>query len=563
MTNLFGSTGKDAPASWTPARMVATDRPSRLSRVVNTVSGFPVRQTARRRDAAACGLRRFDHSWHNGKVSNFAALKQRTEELTDLKSTLSVLTWDQETQMPESGTAFRARQLATLSQIYHRKLTDPEIGKLIADLEQQPLDLWQASSIRELKRDHEKALRLPESLVRELAQTRVLAYEEWVRARKNNDFAAFAPWLERMIRLKKEEARCYSSSGNPYEALLDEYEPGMQLQQLDATFANLRPRLSELLFKIQNSPRASNVPSLQGEYPEPIQQQLGREVLTAMGFDWRAGRLDTSPHPFCTGLNPRDVRITTRYSTKDFTSSFFGAVHEGGHALYEQGLNVDYFGLPACDSISLGIHESQSRLWENQVARSREFWVFWFPRLQKAFPHSLHGFSLDDLVRALNRVEASLIRVEADEVTYGLHIVMRYELEKKLITEDLAVQDLPEMWKDRMEEYLGIRPPTDSDGVLQDTHWSQGLIGYFPTYLLGNLYASQFFQQARQEISELPDRIARGELLPLGQWLREKIHRPGKTLSAAELVSRVTGAPLNPDHFLDYLYAKYAGLYEL
>ena len=282
-----------------------------------------------------------------------------------------------------------------------------------------------------------------------------------------------------------------------------------------------------------------------------------------MGFKWETGRLDRSPHPFCVGLSPLDVRITTRYSEREFSSSFFGIIHEGGHALYEQGLNTKYYDSPACDAISLGIHESQSRLWENQIARSKPFWKYWLPNLRQIFPGQLDQLSLDDFVAAINCVKASLVRVESDEVSYGLHIILRYELERSLIEGDLQVSDLESAWNEKMNLYLGVVPPTPADGVLQDTHWSQGLIGYFPTYLLGNLYASQIFSKVQEAMPDLENDLRNGQLVPLREWLKEKIHQHGKTLTADELILDISGEPLSTHHFIDYLQDKFSQIYRL
>jgi carboxypeptidase Taq len=312
-----------------------------------------------------------------------------------------------------------------------------------------------------------------------------------------------------------------------------------------------------------DSPSRPGRNPLAGDYPVQAQREFGRKVLTAMGFDWEAGRLDRSPHPFCVGISPRDVRITTRYSSRDFASSFFGIVHEGGHALYEQGLHPDSYGMPVCEAVSLGMHESQSRLWENQVARSRPFWEFWYPELRSCFPGQLNHLPLEKFLPAVNRVEFTFIRTEADEVTYGLHVILRYELEKALIQGDLEAAQAEQEWNQRMQEYLGIIPGNAADGVLQDTHWSHGLFGYFPTYLLGNLYGAQIFDQARKAISDLEERIRQGELTTLREWLRSEVHVHGKTFPARELLRRVTGTELGTEQFLNYLREKFSRLYQL
>ncbi|MFB3903162.1 MAG: carboxypeptidase M32 [Acidobacteriota bacterium] len=493
----------------------------------------------------------------------YGEFKRRSSEITHLRSILQSLSWDQETMMPEMGAGHRALQVSTLAVIQHQRLTDPAYGDLIARLEAAPgtLDQWGKASVREARRQYDKATRLPESLVKELAETAALAYEAWVKARSESDFPAFAPWLDKMVKLKRAEAQCLQIPGAPlYEALLDDYEPGAKVSQLDALFTEIRPELTSLLDRITSASRQPR-PLPTGPFPVQGQETLGREILTSMGFNWKAGRVDTSPHPFCSGFSPLDVRITTRYSTSEIGKALFGMMHECGHALYEQGLNPDAYGLPACDAVSLGIHESQSRLWENQVGRSRGFWEHWFPRLRRTFPPHFDNFSLDDFVFAINKVIASPVRVEADEVTYGLHVILRYELEKALIAGELEPSGLDEVWNERMQEYLRYRPANAAEGVLQDTHWSQGLLGYFPTYLLGNLYAAQLFEQARRSIPELETMISTGELLPLREWLRTNVHARGKALTADELIQEVTGRKLSAEFFLNYLKTKFGELY--
>jgi len=487
--------------------------------------------------------------------------KSRSKELAQLRAIGSLLAWDQEVIMPPFGAKFRAQQRSTLAGLAHKRLVDPTLNELMEGLETKNLEEIDRASLKELRRQYDKAGRVPEALVRELAEVSAIAYENWVRARRDSDFSIFEPWLSKIVDLKREEARCIAISDSPYETLMDEFEPSASESELEDLFGKVRIRLIELLQRIAASTVQPS--SIQGVYPVEQQEAFGRGILTSMGFDWKAGRLDTSPHPFCVGLTPDDVRITTRHSEEDFTSALFGMIHEGGHGLYEQGLDEATYGLPVCDATSLGMHESQSRLWENQIGRSRLFWNHWYPHLKEAFPGQLDHLSLDDFVLAINRVRPSLIRVEADEVTYGLHIIMRFEIERKLLAGEIECKDLPEFWDSKMVEYLGVRPSNAAEGVLQDTHWSQGLIGYFPTYLLGNLYAAQLLRAAYREIPDLERRIGRGDLLELREWLREKIHRPGRTLSAGDLIRRTTGEGLKADYFLDYLDEKYAELYIL
>ena len=390
-----------------------------------------------------------------------------------------------------------------------------------------------------------------------------MGHEAWIEAREKSDFALFLPWLEKIVALKKEVAERVGYEGAMYNALLDEYEPYARAEEIAPVFAQLKEQLVPLVEQITATGRYPARGVLDQEYPIEQQELLGQQVLADMGFDLEAGRLDLAVHPFCAGTSRDDVRLTTRYSADWLPGSLFGTIHEAGHGLYEQGLPADAIGTPAGASVSLGIHESQSRLWENMVGRSKAFWMHYLPKLRALFPQQLSAVDLDAFYAAVNQVEPSLIRVEADEVTYNLHILLRFELECDLIEGRVAVAELPEVWNERMEQYLGIRPPDDARGVLQDTHWSCGLLGYFPTYTLGNLYAAQFFHQAHQDLPDLEAQIAQGELGPLKTWLNEKIHARGARATASELVEEVTGAKLSADYFIDYLWEKFGALYGL
>ena len=465
--------------------------------------------------------------------------------------------------MPAGGGSSRAGQLATLASLHHERLISDRYGDLIDEAGNSSENPWEQADVREARRLHEKARKLPSELVSELARTTSLAHDAWVAARRDSDFPAFAPWLTRILELKRREAECLDTGETPYDALLDNYEEGATQAHLQQVFARVRPRLTGLLERILQSGKQPRSDLLKGDYPVKKQEAFGRQILTAMGFDWNSGRLDRSPHPFCTGLTPSDVRITTRYREEDFTVAIFGIIHEGGHALYEQGLDTERYGLPATTTISLGIHESQSRLWENHVGRSPSFWGHWYPVLQNAFPGQLDRLSLGQFLRGINRVDAGLIRVEADEVSYGLHVILRFELERELLAGNLEVAELDERWNQLMEEFLGVRPPDAASGVLQDVHWSSGLFGYFPTYLIGTIYATQFYQQAVQEVPDLEASIGRGDLSDLRKWLRNRIHRQGKLYQAEELVKRVAGEPMNDGQFSDYLTQKYLNLYDI
>ena len=488
---------------------------------------------------------------------------ERLHELADLSHVQGLMSWDQETYMPPRGAAMRARALGTLAGLYHERLTAPELVALVADLKDAELTGDAAVNVREIDRQQSRSLKLPKELVVELSQTESLGHEAWVEARKKSDFALFQPWLEKIVALKREVAERVGYEGAMYNALLDEYEPYARAEEIAPVFAQLKAQLVPLVEQIAATGQYPARGVLDQEYPIEQQELLGRQVLADMGFDMQAGRLDLAVHPFCSGTSRDDVRLTTRYSADWLPGALFGTIHEAGHGLYEQGLPADASGTPAGASISLGIHESQSRLWENMVGRSKAFWTHYLPKLRALFPQQLSAVDLDAFYAAVNQVEPSLIRVEADEVTYNLHILLRFELECDLIEERVAVAELPAVWNERMEQYLGIRPPDDALGVLQDTHWSCGLLGYFPTYALGNLYAAQFFHQAHQDLPDLEAQIAQGVLEPLKTWLNEKIHTRGSRATASELVEEVTGAKLSADYFIAYLQEKFGALYGL
>jgi carboxypeptidase Taq len=501
------------------------------------------------------------------------SLQQHLRPIAHLNSAASLLAWDQETYMPSGGGEARAEQVATLQGIAHERLTSPETeallrpwvqletGTLVPDGEDG--DLAGRALLREIWRDYTKAKQLPNAFVRRLSRTCALAQQVWAVAKPQNDFALFLPHLEEIIALKKEEAGYRGAVANRYDALLDTYEPGTTTQKLTTLFDELKAQLIPFLNKTLGSSTRPDDQILQRGYDRNRQLQLGRTVLTAMGYDFSRGRLDLSAHPFTTSFHPTDVRVTTRVSEQNFSGSLFSCIHEGGHGLYDQGLPVDYYGTPLGEAISLGIHESQSRLWENCVGRSRAFWAHFFPILCRTFPEQTQDLTQDSLYAALNRVAPTFIRVDADELTYNLHILVRFEIERDVMADGVLAKDLPLLWQEKMQAYLGIVPPTDREGVLQDVHWSIGAIGYFPTYTLGNLYAVQFFNQARRDIPDLETRIAAGDLLPLKQWLHDRIHRWGRTFTADELIQRVTGSPLSLAPFMEYIEEKYLEIYHL
>jgi carboxypeptidase Taq len=468
--------------------------------------------------------------------------------------------------LPPAGGDYRAEQMSYLAGLIHQKQTVPEVGEWLAALVDSELAADPHSetgaNIVNLKRDYDRKTKLPQALVEELAKLSVLGQQLWVEARKANDFGRFRSLLERTIELKRQEAAAIGYEKEPYDALLDEFEPGAKTSEVAEALAGLRDQLVPLVAEIAASPKRPNIDALHGHYPVDLQEQFGRRCTTAIGFNFNQGRLDTTNHPFCAGMGPCDVRLTTRYEESFLPGSLFSTLHEAGHGIYDQGLREEHYGLPTGEAVSLGIHESQSRMWENLVGRSRAFWEFFYPVAQQTF-EALRSVSLDQFYFAINDARPSLIRTESDEVTYNLHILIRFELELLLINDKLAVVDLPEAWHAKYREYLGIQSPTDADGVLQDVHWSSGAFGYFPTYSLGNLYAAQFFEKARQDLGNLDEMFARGEFSPLREWLRTNIHHQGRCYPAAELGRRVTGLPLSHDALMRHLRAKFGPLYGL
>lgn len=495
----------------------------------------------------------------------YELLSAHARETALLGSIESLLGWDQQTQMPPAANDYRAEQMSLLAGMVHQRQTDPQIGHWLAELVDSPLAVDPHSdtgaTIRHLQRSYEKKCKLPQTLVEELTRTAVHGQQVWVEARKKNDFASFRPLLERTYELKRQQAAALGYPEVAYDALLDDFEPEALTAEVNQVLRSLREELVPLVGELLQSDRQPDVSLIGREYPVPAQEAFGREAAAQIGFDFQRGRLDVTAHPFCSQAGPHDTRMTTRYDKNHFNSAFFGILHEAGHGIYDQGLRPEVYGLPPGEAISLGIHESQSRMWENLVGRSHAFWRYFFPRAQKAFPQALGEAKLDDFFFAINEVRPSLIRVEADEATYNLHILIRFELEQALLNDELKVADLPGVWNERYQQYLDVSPPGDADGVLQDIHWSAGLVGYFPTYTLGNLYASQFFEKADADLGGLDEQFARGEFAPLREWLRKRIHEVGQRYSAAELVERVTGQPLSHEPLMRHLRSKLGGLY--
>jgi len=511
--------------------------------------------------------------------SAYAELCELLRNTSTLGAVSQLLSWDQETYMPPLGAGTRAEQQAMMAALVHERRTSPRIGELIGACERDDALVGKAGSetaanIREMRRDYDLATKLPGELVAELARVGSQSQEVWKKAREKSDFAMFAPWLEKMMALTRRKAECYGVKAGPdgpgelYDALLNEYEPGMTAKRIEAIFTPLRASLGELIAQVGASKAKVSTKCLQVKVEPADQHEFGHLVIEAMGFDLRAGRLDVTTHPFCSGLSPGDTRLTTRYRDEKFTDALYGTMHEAGHGLYEQGLpkmaqgkRPGLFGQPLSEAISLGIHESQSRMWENFVGRSKHFWKWAHPLIGKHLSRKFEKYGVKDFYAATNTVTPSFIRVEADEGTYNMHVMIRFELERALLAGQLAVKDIPGEWNKRYKDYLGVKVPDDRRGCLQDVHWSFGLIGYFPTYTLGNLYAAQFWETIQEQIPDLNKQISKGKLLPLKEWLNENIHRHGRRYLAADLCKRVTGKELSAEPLLRHLREKAAAVY--
>jgi len=498
---------------------------------------------------------------------SYKTLKSRLREVAILQSTGALLSWDQETMMPPDAAGFRAEELSLIASLAHRRFTDPAVGDLIAACETDAVlisDAEVVANLREIRRDWDRATRLPAELVAEISETSSLALEVWRQARIDSDFAAFRPWLEKHLRLQLRKVECYGvpQGGEPYDALMEDYEPGMRAAEVERLFAPLRDAIAPLMAELIGSSHQPDPAPVKVKLPGDRQREFNRRVAEGIGYDFRAGRLDTSTHPFTEGVAPGDTRITTRYGEYQYVESVYSTLHEAGHGMYEQGLpKAELHGQPLSEAISLGIHESQSRMWENQVGRGRAFWTWALPIAREVFGAALGDHGVDDYYAAVNVVRPNLIRVESDEVTYNLHIMLRFDLERALVRGDLKVSDLPGAWNERIEKDLGLVVPDDRRGCLQDIHWSMGSIGYFPTYTLGNLYAGQLWETVTAEIPDLEESMARGEFDPLLAWLRDKLHRHGRRYSAPETCRRLTGRPLSHAALIRYLEAKLRPLY--
>lgn len=498
--------------------------------------------------------------------NKFKQLKSLLNEISDINAVTALLGWDQQTYMPPGSTEGRGYQLGTLGKIAHEKFTSAEMGKLLEDvtpyIEQLDPDSDDARLVRITRRLYEKQVKVPASMVEELAQITTMAHQAWEEARAEDNFPKFQPWLEKIVDHQRRYASLFAPYENVYDPMLDDYEPGLKTEDVKQIFTALRPHQVALIQKIAEKPKVDDSFN-HLIYDEKKQWDFGVEVITKFGYDWKRGRQDKAAHPFTTNFGIDDVRITTRVLPDLLTSAMFSTMHEAGHALYEMGSDPALGRTPLAGGISLAIHESQSRMWENLVGRSLPFWEHFYPRLQSIFPEQLGKVSLWDFYRGINKVEPSLIRVEADEATYNLHIMLRLELEIELMEGKLEVKDLPEAWNNRMQEYLGIRPPNNAKGVLQDVHWSGGSIGYFSTYALGNLVSVQLWERILADTPDLYDQIRQGDFSALFKWLHEKIHRHGSKFDPQELIQRVTGSKIDPAPYIRYLQTKFGQIYEL
>ncbi len=497
-------------------------------------------------------------------MTNLETLKSKLAEIADLHAINALLGWDQETYMPDGGSAERAEQLATVSKIAHQKFTADEIGELLESLSDLNLDYDSddAALIRVTQHDYNHATKLPTKLVTDISRATSLGVEAWKKARATNDFAHFQPKLETIIDLVTQKAEALGYEEHIYDALLDKFEQGMKISQINPIFEQVKKATVPLVDAIAKQPAIDDT-FLHQHYDPQKQWEFGVQVVKDFGYNFNRGRQDKSAHPFTTSFGIGDVRITTRIMPKYLPSALFSTMHEAGHGMYEQGIASALARTPLRDGTSLGVHESQSRLWENVIGRSKDFWQHYYPILQQFFPEQLGAINLDTFYRAINKVTPSLIRVEADEVTYNLHIFIRFELEQALLTGELKVADLPEAWNAKVNSYLGILPKSDADGVLQDIHWSSGLIGYFPTYSLGNILSMQYFNKMLTDNPAIPAQIAKGKFDAVLGWLNTNIHQYGRKYTPVELTQRVTGGGINAQPYINYITQKYSDVYEL
>lgn len=482
--------------------------------------------------------------------------QQQMQKVADVKYSAAVLQWDQETYLPTKGADFRGRQLATLSEIAHQMFTDDKVGNLLQELLSKDLNEQQKRNAELSWDDYSRLKKLPSEFVRKMSEAVSASFYAWLDARKQNDFKIFEPKLAPLVALKRQEADLYGYKAHPYDALMNEYEKGATVTMIDKVFSDIKIPLGELLNEVQNKQPADDT-FLHQHFPKQQQWEWGITLAKQLGFDFEAGRQDISEHPFTTNFSSRDVRITTRIDEHDFANMTWSTIHEVGHALYEQGLPADQYGLPLGEYASLSIHESQSRLWENCVGRGAAFWNYYYPKLNEFFPAQFREVSKDHFLKAVNKVQPSFVRTEADELTYHFHVMVRYELEKRLIEGSLQVDEIPLYWNDQYKALLGVDVPGDKQGCLQDVHWSHGSFGYFATYSLGSFYAAQFWEQAKKDVSGLENKISEdGKTDELLMWLRNNVHKHGKFYNSDQLCTLITGKNLDSTVFVSYLRQK-------
>jgi len=491
----------------------------------------------------------------------YEAFLGTVKRLTNVRNAAGILNWDQEVMMPEGGTPARSQQLSALSAMSHELLTDEETGEYLDALEAADLNGDQRANVREVRREYDRATSVPTELVEEISKTTSEAHPKWKQAKEEDDFSIFAPTLEKLVELKREYAEHVDPDADPYAVLFAEYEPYLDIDTADRVLTRLKEELVPLIDDVADSDADLATDAFSGEYPEDKQEAFVRDVLDELGYDWDRGRLDTAPHPFSSGTQ-FDARVTTRFNEADPMGALLSTVHEFGHATYTQGLPDEHYGTPLGESRDLSVHESQSRFWENHVGRTRAFWELMLPAMKEQFPQ-IEDVTVEEAYEAANQVyDDNLIRVEADELTYHMHIVVRFEIEKQLIRGELDVEDVPEVWNDKYEEYLGIRPDTDAEGCLQDIHWSHGSFGYFSTYTLGSVLAAQIDDAVREDL-DVDELVREGEFEPIHDWLTEHVHGEGCRYTTDELIERATGEELTADYFVDYVTEKYGELYDV
>jgi len=499
-------------------------------------------------------------------MKNLTELKTIINEISDINNASAVLGWDQETYMPKGGIGDRANQLATLSKLSHQKFTSEKVGELIArakiEVQEQHPDSDNKRLVKVLDRNYQKSVKVPASLVKEMSKASSMGQQAWAEAREKSDFLLFEPHLKKIVDLCREYANIFEPFDHIYDSLLDDFEPGLKTADVKEIFEKLRPKQIELIRKISEKVEIDNS-FLYQKFDEKKQWDFGINVITKFGYDWNRGRQDKSTHPFTTNFGIGDVRITTRIEPEYLPSGLFGSMHEAGHAIYEQGIAHKLARTPIGGGASLAIHESQSRMWENLVGRSLPFWEYFYPLLQKTFSKQLGNIKLSDFYKGINKVKPSLVRVEADEATYNMHVMLRLEIEMGLVEGSIDVKDLSEIWNAKMQEYLGVVPGNDTEGVLQDIHWSMGAIGYFSTYAIGNLVSAQLWECINKDISNLPDQLRKGDFLELLDWLRKNLHQHGAKFEPQELVQRITGSKITPEPYINYLNKKYSEIYNL